>query len=1021
MENVFRLKPKGLMLLLCAPLSCGSVWAEKMDDAVKAESAVWSQSVTQQAVTIKGVVTDTAGEPIIGVSVKVQGTAVGTITGLDGSFQLKASQGAVLEISYIGYATQRVTVGADATSLNIILQEDTKTLEEVVVTAMGIERKAKSLTYATQKVGGEELTRAKDPNLINSLQGKTAGLTITPNSSGAGGSSKILIRGNKSAQGNNQPLIVIDGMPMANNSSTQLNDGFGGRDGGDALSNLNPDDIASINVLKGASAAALYGSMAANGVVLITTKKGSAGTMRIDVSSNTTFEQALALPKLQSQYGAVVNADGSLSSTSWGDKIKDGQAPGANRLDEFFRTGSTFINSLSISGGSDKMQSYLSYANTRANGIMPTNDFIRHNFSLKETLSLLDGKLSVTGSMSYIKQKGHNRHEPGLYRNALVGLYTFPANGDFAYYKNNFAERDVALGYERQIWYRDVNQDESANPYWVLHRNPHKETRDRIMLSGTVRYNITGDLSVQGRLSYDKSADTYDRRLYAGTSTVHAGALGSYQYVTNTDEQLYGDLMANYNKTFGNYSLSAALGTSFTDVRATELGASPGGNMYIANFFSVVNGDKNGNTQSLTRSRLNSVFATAQLGYKEMIYVDLTARNDWSSTLNDPFFYPSVGLTALVNEMTTLPTFINLLKLRASYSIVGNAMPAYITNPLHSLTNKGTVNFNENAPFKEMQPEKMHSMEFGFDVSMFENRLEWDFTYYKTNNKNQYFKMQVPSGTGYKSNYFNAGNIQNSGFETTLSYTQPFNEDLRWKTSVNLSYNDNKIVEIDDRLSSVEIGSIEGYRIRLTEGGSYGDIYGKVLKRDEKGVIQVNDQNIPLLSDEEVKVGNVNSKWTLGWGNTLSYKDFQFYFLIDGRMGGNYIDATQGKLDAYGVTQATADARNNGGVDLGNGTKIPAKNFYELVGKKDNMGYEYVYSATNFRLRELSLGYTFRNLLGNSKNLNVSLVGRNLFFLYKDAPSDPEVSMSTLNGYSGSSFFSLPSTRSLGINIKATF
>lgn len=1017
MKNSFSSKSKGLLLLLCGSLATGNAWANT--DQLDHASAV-TATMQQQNVAIKGTVTDRLGEALIGVSIKVKNTTNGTVTNVDGEFQLNAPQGAILEISYIGYVTKEIMV-APGTSYRIVLQEDTQLIEEVVVTAMGIERKAKSLTYATQKVGGDELTRAKDPNLINSLQGKTAGLNITPNSSGAGGSSKIIIRGNKSAQGNNQPLIVIDGMPMANNSSTQLNDGYGGRDGGDALSNLNPDDIASINVLKGASAAALYGSMAANGVVLITTKKGSEGVVRVDVSSSTTFESALALPKLQSEYGAVVNADGSLDQRSWGEKIPAGQAKGANRVDDFFRTGSTLINSVAISGGSDKMQNYISYANTRANGIMPTNDFIRHNFSLKETIKLLDGKLAITGSMNYIKQKGNNRHEPGQYRNPLTGLYTFPANGDFGYYKNNFAELDGAKGYERQLWYTDVNQDFSANPYWVIYRNPHKETRERVMLSGTVKYDLTDYLSLQGRLSYDKSSDTYDRRLYAGTSSVFAGTLGSYQYITNSDEQFYGDLMANFSKNFGDYEINAALGTSFTDVRLAELNASPGGSMYIANFFSVVNGDKNGNGQKLTRSRLNSVFATAQVGYKDMLYVDLTARNDWSSTLKDPFFYPSVGVTALINEMVKLPKFINLFKFRGSYSIVGNAMPAYITHPMHTLTNKGTIDFNGKEPFKEMQPEKMHSMEFGFDLSMFDNRLEWDFTYYKTNNKNQYFEMAVPKASGFEKKFFNAGNIQNSGFETTLSYTQPFSDKFRWKTGINLSYNDNLIKEIDDRLDQVEIGQIQGYKLRLVEGGSYGDIYSKVLKRDEKGVIQVNDKNIPLMGDDYVKVGNVNSKWSLGWSNTFTYDNFQLYFLIDGRIGGNYIDATQAVLDAYGVSQATADARNNGGVDLGNGTKIPAKNYYELVGSRDNHGTNYVYSATNFRLRELSLGYTFRDVFGASKNLSLSLVGRNLFFLYKDAPSDPEVSMSTLNGFSGSNYFALPSTRSFGINIKATF
>jgi hypothetical protein len=328
-----------------------------------------------------------------------------------------------------------------------------------------------------------------------------------------------------------------------------------------------------------------------------------------------------------------------------------------------------------------------------------------------------------------------------------------------------------------------------------------------------------------------------------------------------------------------------------------------------------------------------------------------------------------------------------------------------------------------------MKPEKLHSMEFGFDLGMFDSRFDMDFTYYKTNNKNQYFSMSVPSATGYSNYYFNAGDIQNSGFESTMSWTQPFTNDLTWKTSFNVSYNSNKIKKLDDRtgisesdrLSYVQIGSMAGYDMRLVEGGSYGDIYSKTLKRDANGVIQVNDQGVPQFTSQTEKVGNVNSKWNMGWSNTITYKDVQLYFLIDGRVGGDYIDATKSVLDIYGVSQETADARNNGGFDLGNGTKVDAAKFYQAVGQKGQGGDFYVYSATNFRLRELSLGYTFRNMFGAGKNLGISLIGRNLFFLYKDCPTDPEVAMSTSNGYAGSNYFALPSTRSFGLNLKATF
>ena len=978
---------------------------------------------------VSGIVKEAdTNEPLIGATVVVKGTTNGVITDLDGHYAIEVNANEVLQFAYVGLETHEETVG-ERTVINVSLASSSVKINEVVVTAMGLERKAKSLTYATQQVGGGELTRAKETNLINSLQGKTAGLVITPNSTGAGGSSKLLIRGNKSAQGNNQPLIVIDGIPMANSTTTQMEGEFGGRDGGDALSNLNPDDIAGISVLKGASAAALYGSMAANGVVMITTKKGSAGSVRVDVSSNTTFETPLDAPKLQSTYGAAVSGSGALAQDSWGEKIS-GEAKGANRLDEFFRTGMTTINSLSISGGSERTQSYVSYANTSANGIMPTNTFTRHNMMAKETFKLFDNKVTVNASLNYITQKGRNRHEPGQYRNPLTGLYTFPANGDFRQYKNEFEKYDDLKGYPVQQWYRDVNQDFSANPYWVLHRNPHTEKRDRVMASASIRYNITDYLNLQGRLNYDRIADLYERKIYASTSTTLHNVNGEYRQERDDSRQFYGDLMANFNKTFDVWSVTASVGTSFTDLKETGIIASGSGDVYIPNFFHLANGSKNGseNKRSKTQKRLNSVFGTAQIGYKEMLYLDVTGRNDWSSTLsytpNVSYFYPSFGLTALINEITTLPEAFNLLKARASYSIVGNDMPAYITNPTHKFRN-GSVDFNTSVPFTEMKPEKLKSMEFGFDLSMFDNHFEMDFTYYKTNNTNQYFSMEASAATGYSNYYFNAGDIQNSGFETTMSWRQPITADFLWKTSLNLSYNNNVIKKLDDRqdvakenrLTHVGLGSLRGYDMRLVEGGSYGDLYSKTVVRDKNGVIQVDKEGNTLVSEDKEYVGNVNPKWNLGWSNSFNYKDMQFYFLIDGRIGGNFVDLTQATLDAYGVSQNSADARDNGGVDLGNGTKVDAGTFYRSIGQKEKGGDYYVYSATNFRLRELSIGDAF----GAGKDLGVSLIGRNLFFFYKDAPSDPEVSMSTSNGYSGSNYFALPATRSLGINLKATF
>lgn len=992
-----------LFMLFCIGTCMNVLWAQKQ---------------------VSGVVMDKdLNEPLPGANVVEKGTTNGTITDMDGKYALQVTDNAILVFSYLGMETVEEPLNG-RTVVSIEMATNSQKINEVVVTAMGIQRKAKSLTYATQNVAGKELTRAKETNMINSLQGKTAGLVITPNASGAGGSSKVLLRGNKSAQGNNQPLIVIDGIPMSNPETSQQGSEFDGRDGGDALSNLNPDDIASINVLKGASAAALYGSMAANGVIMITTKKGREGAVRIDFSSNITMETTSSAPKLQDRYGAVVTGD-QLSAKSWGEKI-DGKASGADRLGEFFRTGANYINSISINGGTEKTQSYLSYANTTTKGVMPTNDFYRHNMTARQTFNAFDNKLKIDASLSYITQKINNRPHGGNYFNALTGLYYFPANGDFKNYKNNFEVYDPLNSWNAQNWYTSLDADQQ-NPYWVLNRNKRTDKRDRIMASGTVKYEITDYLNVQGRLSLDQTKDFYDMKVYATTTSVLAPPNGRYKRETFDAKQFYGDFLVNFSKTFNEqWEVNASAGTSFTDFKTQRLYVdSDKGGLVLPNYFVPENGATNGIQRSESpRKRLNSVFFTAQAGYKDMIYLDVTGRNDWSSTLaytnNASYFYPSVGLTALLNEMIPLGEKINLLKFRGSYSVVGNDMPAYITKPKDGF-NLGQLEPNNKVPFTEMKPEKLHSMEFGADLTMLDNRLNFDFTYYKTNSKNQYFQVASPVASGYDAFYINTGNIQNQGFESSVSWTQDLAADLSWRSDFNISYNENKVKELDPSLGKyVTIGEGAGFRFILEEGGSYGDIYTRKLKRTDAGVVDLDDNGNIQLTDYEY-VGNVNAKWQLGWGNTFNYKDFSLYFLIDGKIGGNTVGMTQSYLDSYGVTETTADARDNGGVDLGNGQKMDAEKYYSAVAGKDKAGDQYVYSATNFRLRELSLGYTFRNLFGVSKNLGLSLVARNLFFIYKDSPHDPDMSISTGNGWQGFDIFGLPATRSYGFNLKATF
>ena len=1011
---------------------------KKIQSALLAVVLVFAgMNLSAQNRTVTGVVTDNLG-PVIGAGVVVAGTNNGAVTLPDGSFTLNdVPMGATLQVSCIGYKT--VELVFDGKPVNVVLEEDNQLLEGVVVTALGIEKKAKSLTYATQKVDSEELTRVKEVNMVNSLQGKTAGLVITPTQSGSGGSSSILLRGNKSANGNNQPLIVIDGMPMNNHTNGQTTSFYGGFDQGDALSNLNSEDVQSISVLKGASAAALYGSQAANGVILITTKSGTKGKVRVDFSSNFAAEQAAYGNAIQTTYGAEELGGGALDTYSWGTS-KLSKAPGANRIKDFYRTGWTWTNAVDISGGSDHLQTYASYANTKSNGITPGNDYMRHNMMLKNTYKLIDDRLTITTSINYINQKLNNNPRQGQYNNALTGLYTFPNNGDWAYYKENFEYYDENTMQYAQKWYRDVNNDFSANPYWVIYRNPNVSNRNRIMATASVKFNITDWLSIQGRINYDRSMNDWEQKEYAGTAGVLANAKGDYEVTKWDTRQMYGDLMMNFNKSFGDVSVQGAIGTSFTDYKHTSLGVSLAGDRFLPNYWSLANGAKNGASNGMTRRRLNAVFATAQIGWKDMIFLDLTARNDWSSTLaftpNISYFYPSVGLTVILSDLFKMPEAVNLLKARASYSIVGNEMPTYITNPTNGFSN-GSVSFNTSVPFTDMQPEKLHSLEAGFDLAMFDNRLAMDVTYYKTNNMNQYFSMSVPSATGYSSYYFNAGNIQNQGVEFSISWNQRFNRDFSWKTGFNAAFNANKIVALDnrvgvddaDRLTKVNIGGNYAYDINLVEGGSFGDIYGKkVAYKDGLPVIDANGK-VVLETDangDKVLLGNVNAPWTLGWNNTFTFKEWQLYVLVDGKIGGKYMDMTQASMSQYGTSLETGIARDNGGVKVynqatGSTTTMTAQDFYTQIGSKDAGSDWFIYDQTNIRLRELSLGYMFRDVFGNGKNITVSAIGRNLFFIFRHCPSDPDSSMSTESGYAGMTFYGLPTTRSFGLNVKLSF
>jgi TonB-linked SusC/RagA family outer membrane protein len=973
--------------------------------------------------SISGTITSTNGETLIGVTVQEKGAANGALSDLDGRYQLTVADGATVIFSYTGYAPYELTVGSEST-YDVVLKEGVN-LDEVVVTALGISREKKSLTYASQEVSGDELTEVKDVNAINALTGKTAGIQINRSGSGVGGSTRIVLRGNKSLT-NNEPLIVIDGVPMNNSrQGDQANLFGGGIDSGDGISNINPDDVESMTVLKGASAAALYGSQAANGVILITTKKGKAGRAKVNFSSSMITETAAYKPSLQYKYGQT--SDG--AEFSWGPEVN-----AANHVDDFFQTGVNWINALSISGGTENLQTYFSYSNTNAKGIMPTNTLNRHNFTLTESGKFYDGKVEVSGTVSLINQEVENRPAGGLYFNPLTGLYFFPRGLDFNEYATNFEVYSSDRNFNVQNWVAD--RDIQQNPYWILNRNLNNRTRNRVISSISTKFNFTDWLSLQLRGNVDKSIDEATQHIYATTQATLSDANGRYVLNNLETTQIYADAILSVNKQLNDdLSLNANLGTSHRrNEFASDVFDSFNANLRFANIFSLQNiSQPNANfSQSLIRNKLNAGFASVSLGYKSTYYLDATVRNDWSSALpTQSFLYSSVGASVVLSEMMTTDA-IDFAKLRVSYATVGNDVAAYVVNDRtdnHSISSVTGLNVNRVGPIPGtvLQPETSQSLEVGLDFRTLNNRLSADLAYYRTNTINQFIRISAPAGSGFSQYLVNAGNVQNSGIEAFISYDVVESNDFNWSMGLNFARNRNEIITLHEALDNgtffINDAGVNSYAMVIKEGSQFGDIYGRKFERDADGNIVVEGGAPKAAGGALEYLGNPNPDFLAGLSNTLSYKGVTLKFLIDGRFGGQVMSVTEALLDEVGVSQRSADARDAGGVDV-NGTMLDAEAYYTTVGGRSGITEAYMYDATNIRLRELSLGYSLPQDAVSGIGLSsarISLVGRNLFFFRNDAPFDPDVTFATGVGFQGVDVFSLPSTRSLGFNLSIGF
>lgn len=976
---------------------------------------------------ISGNVVDAKGEPLIGVTVIEKGTTNGAVTDLDGNYKITTKTATpVLVFSYVGYQTKETH--ATENIVNIVLEDGAQELGEVVVTALGIKRSEKALSYNVQKVGNDAVTTVKSANFMNSLSGKVAGVNINASSAGMGGAARVVMRGPKSISQSNQALYVIDGIPVTGRSQGELKGDammYANQPGTESIADVNPEDIESISVLSGPAAAALYGSAAAQGVVMITTKKGQEGKVSVTISNSSQFANPFVMPKFQDQY---VNRPGEIKT--WGDKATS--EFGTYEPADFFNTGANIQNNISLTAGTSKNQTYLSVGTTNAQGIIPNNSYDRYNFTFRNTTSFLNDKMTCDFNFNYIREKDKNLMAQGQWFNPLTSLYLFPRGESFDAIRT-FEVYDPV----RKIYVQNWNYGDALkmqNPYWVANRMNRTNDRNRYMVSASLKYEILDWLNVTGRLRWDDAATKQEDKRYASTLKLFAPSdYGFYGYDKINDQTLYGDLMLNINKTLGeNFSISSNMGASFSrlkyDVTGFQGGLKAPSNVFTPN--AIDYGNATNDNRPIFESYkhyINSMFISAELGYRSMLYLTLTGRNDWDSALHGTaqtsFFYPSVGVSAVISEMAKMPQMINYLKVRASWASVGSAIEPnlssawrYEYNPALGTYKTVTYKFP-----KKFYPERTDSWEAGVTARLFGNALSVDLTVYQSNTRKQTLLRDVTSGAaGFNKEYIQTGNIRNRGLELSVGYTKSW-ADFTWSSSLAYSMNRNKIVELLENPNEVvRQAGLSGCGVVLKKGGGMGDIYTYTdFKRDAEGNIALDSNGNVMqtnLSNPQYR-GSVLPKGNLGFSNDFSWKGVNLGFVLTARLGGICMSQTQAILDEYGVSAVSAEARNNGGIAVNTG-KISAEGYYAVVGGDNPIWSEYIYSATNVRLQEAHISYTLPRKWLKSKELTLGVTANNLFMIYRKAPFDPESTASTGTYYQGFDYFMQPSLRTLGFNIK---
>ena len=1020
--------------------------------------------ISQQDTKITGTVEDEFG-PVAGASVVIKGTTNGTMTDMDGHFTLEGvKKGDIIQISFIGFATQDIPYTGQ-TALNVKLEEDAQKLDEVVVTALGMKRDKKALGYAMQELKGDELLSSREPNLANSLSGKVSGLQIVRSSNGVGGSSKIVLRGNNSLTGSNQPLIVVDGTPM-DNFTGGVDDVWGnsGADMGNGLSDINPEDIESMTVLKGASAAALYGSRAGNGVILITTKSGKKNEgLGITVNAGITTESIFLKPDMQNSFGqGSVGAYDNQSRLSWGPKAEGQtvtdwmgrQVPlrTYDNIDAFFNTGTSFNEGISFQQNIKGTSVFSSINRSDDAGITPESKLNKTNITLRATTFLDEAeKWKVDAKVNYINLNAHNRPIQGVNpSNAFNTIYNLPRSLNVADFKNSVDEDG------NMIWW-DASKNPQENPYWVTKYRQNNDTRNRLLGNIALKYAPTNWFNVELRGGTDYYTTTKNEKVYAGGNTTPSGLYseGSETFYENNYSFL---ATANKDNLIDRLGGFVTFGGNLMIQRRTKMNASAG-ELLVPNLFSLNNGiNKPTVTSELIRRKMNSLYGSLQLNWDGYLFLDITARNDWSSTMskaNRSYFYPSVSLSGVISDMVPklggqMPEWFTFAKVRASYAEVGNDLDPY------QLYNNFTVGKDENgnttaAPGNvlydsNVRSELIKSWEAGFDIRFFNNRLGLDAAWYKTNATRQLLNLPMDPFSGYSSRKVNAGNIQNEGVEISLNGLILDNpKGLSWNSTAQFSLNRNKIIDLYPGVTLYDIKTLDAIQIVAVQGSYYGDIYGQTFQRVEDkndpnySKIIVGEDGLPLITTGKSKVGNQSPDWMLGWTNSFSYKGFNLSFLVDFRIGGDLYSATASNLYTRGNAAGTVVNGErqdfivpNSVVQTPNGyteNKVPVthQNYWERIGSTGNYGLPemYTYDATNIRLRNITLGYDFNKaMLKNTpfQRLRLSATCNNVWMIHYNLPGiDPESVSATNTNATGFENGAAPTSRSFTFNVTVGF